>query len=153
MEIVQINLSQKHHRNALLFLLNHYMLDAMGGGKPMKKNHPKLLLEGLEKQRNYVGFLIFKDEQPAALANCFVGFSTFKAKQLINIHDFMVHSNFRRQGLGEALLEHVSQYARKNDMCRVSLEVRDDNPKAMNLYKKVGFKPCNPNMYFWEKMV
>lgn len=153
MKIEQINLSNETHCRALLSLLNHYMLDPMGGGKPMEENHPDKLLSALKKQSNYVGFLIYKGDQPAAMANCFVGFSTFKAKQLINIHDFVVHSDYRQKGLGENLLNTIAQYAHNNNMCRVSLEVREDNPKAMNLYKKVGFKTCTPNMYFWEKPI
>lgn len=153
MKILQTNLSNKIHCNALITLMSHYMLDPMGGGKAMEKSYPSILLKGLKKQNNYIGFLLFVDNKPAALANCFVGFSTFKAEQLINIHDFVVHSDFRQQGLGKALLSTISEYAKGNNMCRVSLEVREDNPKAMNLYKKVGFKPCNPNMYFWQKTV
>lgn len=153
MNFVQIDLENQEHCDALIELLNHYMLDPMGGGKAMENDHPQRVLSGLKKQCNYHGFLIKKDGTYAALANCFVGFSTFKTKQLINIHDFVVHSNFRRQGLGEALLNGISNFAKVNDMCRVSLEVREDNPKAMNLYKKVGFAPCSPNMYFWEKGV
>lgn len=153
MEIVQIDLANKIHCDALITLISHYMLDQMGGGKAIEKTHPPKLLNGLKKQNNYIGFLLFVDKKPAALANCFVGFSTFKAKQLINIHDFVVHSNFRQQGLGQALLETIANYALKNNMCRVSLEVREDNQKAMNLYRKMDFKPCAPNMYFWEKTV
>lgn len=151
MKLVKIDLQNKEHCDALIHLLNLYMLDPMGGGKPMHKEHSPLLIRGLQNQCNYVGFLLKKDTNYLALANCFIGYSTFKTKQLLNIHDFMVHPGHRRLGVGEFLLRGIAEYAQLNNMCRVSLEVREDNLKAMNLYKKIGFTTCNPNMFFWEK--
>ncbi len=153
MKLVTINLENETHCEALLQLLNHYMLDPMGGGKPMEPSHPTLLIPGLKKQCNYQGFLVSKNGAFVGLANCFIGYSTFKAKQLINIHDFIVHPNYRQMGVGEFLLNGIAAFAQNNNMCRVSLEVREDNPKAMNLYTKLGFAPCTPNMFFWEKPV
>ncbi len=150
METIQVQLENKAHSEALIYLMNIYMMDPMGGGKPMDESLPSRMLAGLKAQPNYVGFLIKVDNQFVALANCFVNFSTFKAKQLINIHDFIVHPDYRKNGLGETLLGVVADYGRKHNMCRVSLEVREDNDKAQRLYKRVGFEPCKPNMFFWE---
>ncbi len=151
MEILNVNLQDELHRNKVVELMKDYMLDPMGGGKPMPEDLPQRMLEGLEKQPNYVGFLVKLEGSFVGLANCFVNYSTFKAKQLINIHDFVVKPGYRKQGIGESLLGAVSAYAEKHDMCRVTLEVREDNDKAMRLYKRVGFEPCKPNMYFWEQ--
>ena len=51
-----------------------------------------------------------------------------------------VHVEFRRQGLGRALLLQTLQHALKNEIYRVTLEAREDNTRAIRLYEQVGFK-------------
>ena len=91
------------------------------------------------------------DDEFAALANCNLNFSTWQAKPLINIHDFIVSPKFRNQRVGYFLLNEMAKYAEKNNYCRLNLEVRHDNFKAQSLYKKAGFDECKPPNYFWEK--
>lgn len=80
-------------------------------------------------------------EQPRAvgLATCFVGFSTFRASPLVNLHDLVVHTDFRGQGIGGRLIDKVTEYAIANNYCAVTLEVRSDN-RALNLYARKGFQ-------------
>lgn len=147
------NINNKNDQKSMLKILDLYMQDPMGSEAPMPKGLDVKLIEELKKQSNYVFFLAKVDGKVAGLANCFVNFSTFKGKQLINIHDFAVNPEFRRKGVGEAMMDKVVEYARENDFCKVTLEVRYDNPKAQNLYKKKGFVECEPPMYFWQRMV
>lgn len=90
------------------------------------------------------------DGRFAALANCNKCFSTFKAKTLINVHDFIVFPEYRGKGVGAYLLDCIFNYGVKNNFCRINLEVRNDNLKAQNLYAKSGFRDCSPRMLFWE---
>ena len=58
-----------------------------------------------------------------------------------------VHTEFRGQGLGRALLVRTLDHALRNDILRVALEAREDNDRAIRLYENVGFKhegraPC-----------
>lgn len=152
-ELEIIDLNNDLHECALLALMNDYMLDDMGLGAELPQSLGKRIIEGLKKQNNYIGFLLKFKDQYVALANSFVGFSTFKAKQLINIHDFIVSPACRKQGAGYALLMQIKDYGRKNDFCKVTLEVRDDNQKAQRLYQKTGFVDCEPPMYFWQTIL
>lgn len=153
MNFIAIDLNVESHRNAIVALMKHYMLDPMGGGKTMPADLPERMLNGLALQPNYKGFLVEQEGRFIALANCFVNFSTFRAMQLINIHDFVVDSECRNQGVGAFFLKAIANYAKNEGMCRVNLEVREDNFGAMHLYKKMGFRSCVPNMYFWEMQV
>lgn len=85
-----------------------------------------------------------------ALANCFVNFSTFKAKPLLYIHDFVVDPAFRNRGYGSQFMNAILQWSKQQGHCRVNLEVRNDNPNAQKLYTNAGFADCDPPMYFWE---
>ncbi len=148
-----IDMDNGRHTHALLALMNDYMLDDMGLGSELPKDLGVKIIEGLQKQNNYTGFLLKYGSDYVALANCFVGFSTFKAKQILNIHDFVVTPDYRQKGAGYQLLNSIIRYSKKNDYGKVTLEVRKDNDKAMKLYAKSGFKDCHPRMYFWENVL
>ena len=148
MEIIDVN--DKQHLQALLSLMNDYMLDDMGLNAELPLELGDRIIKGLQQQNNYMGFLLKEGDLYVALANCFISFSTFKAKQVLNIHDFVVTPGYRRKGAGYTLLNHINDYCKQNNYGKVTLEVRNDNEKAMKLYLKCGFKDCNPRMYFWE---
>ena len=152
-EFEKVDLFEKEHSTAVVSLLNEYMKDEMGNGQEMPGNIKKEVLEGLKNHKAYLGFLIKYNNQYIALANCNLSYSTWKAKHLINIHDFIVHPDYRKMGVGSFLLKGIKKYAKERDYCKLNLEVREDNIKARGLYKKEGFKPGNPNMLFWEMEV
>jgi ribosomal protein S18 acetylase RimI-like enzyme len=84
-------------------------------------------------------FLAFEGEQPVGVAVCFIGFSTFAAKPLINIHDCMVLPAFRGKGVGRRLLDAVEAKARELGCCKLTLEVMDNNDRALRAYEAAGF--------------
>jgi ribosomal-protein-alanine N-acetyltransferase len=47
---------------------------------------------------------------------------------------------FRRQGIGAAILSRMIQVANEKEMIGITLEVRMGNESAMKLYSKFGFK-------------
>ena len=57
----------------------------------------------------------------------------------VDIHNIAVHTEFRRRGLGQALLKEVVEQARRRNSSRVTLEVRVSNIPAQKLYESVGF--------------
>ena len=59
---------------------------------------------------------------------CFIGFATFAARSLINIHDLHVTADHRRRGIGREL-----------ECCKLTLEVQENNRPALSLYGSFGF--------------
>jgi [ribosomal protein S18]-alanine N-acetyltransferase len=57
----------------------------------------------------------------------------------IDIHNIAVHTGFRRQRVGQTLLQQVVEQARSRNSARVTLEVRVSNIAAQKLYDSVGF--------------
>ena len=149
--LVPIDLKNEEHCAQLIRLLDAYMQDDMGNGAPMPEGLAPEILEGLKNHAGYLGFFAVVDGEFVALANCNKNFSTFRARPLINIHDFVVHPGFRGKGAGLFLLEAIARYGIQNGYCRVNLEVRNDNIRAQALYKKAGYDECGPPMFFWEK--
>lgn len=150
LEIVDVNLSDQNHAEAVLLITDHYAQDPMGIGKELPDETKKTLTDRLKEFQHYIGFLAYIDSKPAGLANCFYGFSTFKASKIINIHDLAVMPRFRGKGIGEALLAAVERKAVAEKCCKITLEVREDN-RARRLYDRFGFSYGKPKMLFMEK--
>ena len=84
-------------------------------------------------------FLAFQDEEAVGLALCFIGFSSFQARPLVNIHDLAVLPSHRGQGIGHRLIDAVAVRGREMGCCKMTLEVRPDNEPGLALYKKARF--------------
>ncbi|GGD60480.1 GNAT family N-acetyltransferase [Croceicoccus mobilis] len=140
----------------LLAMLDVYARDPMGGGEPLAQVTRDNLLAGLAAQPGAFTLLARLDGKAVGLANCFTGFSTFKAKPLINIHDIAVAPDARGKGVGRALMRAVEAEAKKRGACKITLEVLGGNEPAKALYAAEGFgsyalDPAMGNAQFWEK--
>jgi len=151
LSILNVDLQNPVHCDKVIKLLNDYMNDHMGNNRPMSKELAPQIISGLKNHTGFLGFFVLADDQFAGLANCNMNFSTFQAKPLINIHDFIVAPELRNIGAGSFLLQGIVKYALQNGFCRVNLEVREDNANAKALYRKMGFTDCVPRMMFWER--
>lgn len=151
LSILTVDLQNPEHCSQVIKLLNDYMNDPMGNNRPMPAGLGLQIVAGLKQHTGFLGFFVLAGDRYAGLANCNINFSTFQAKPLINIHDFIVAPECRNIGAGSFLLRAVINYAAQNGYCRVNLEVREDNTNAKSLYRKMGFSDCVPRMMFWEK--
>jgi ribosomal protein S18 acetylase RimI-like enzyme len=137
--IVEANLADPRHQDAVIAMINAYAGDPMGGGHGLPEDIRAALIPGLQKHPTTLIFLAFHGTEPVGVAVCFVGFSTFAARTLINIHDLAVIPAYRRQGVGQRLLEQVAAKGRELGCCKLTLEVREDNTPAQQLYQRMGF--------------
>jgi ribosomal protein S18 acetylase RimI-like enzyme len=148
--------SNAQHNKDITYLLNCYATDPMGGGIPLTPYVIDNLITELAKRPHAISVICYVDGTPAGLINCFEGFSTFKCKPLINIHDVVVLEEFRGLGLCQRMLSKVEELAINNDCCKITLEVLEGNEAAKNAYLKYGFEgyelnPAHGNALFWHK--
>lgn len=137
------------HLKALAELTNHYIADPMGGAEPLNSLQQLRLIDGLANHPTAEVLFAITEAKAVGLATCFVNFSTFQLKPYLYIHDIVVLNNYRRKGIGKALMQQLIKIADERKYCKVTLEVRDDNVIAQNLYKEIGFADCEPKMLFW----
>ena len=65
--------------------------------------------------------------------------STAEGGKAAWLEDCIVRPEYRRKGIGKALLEHVIAQARAEGALRVMLLTDGDNERAQALYRKMGF--------------
>ena len=138
-EIVEADLGRTDHQQAVLDLTDAYARDPMGSDAPLPADIRERLIDALRAHPTTVILLAYVDGEPAGIATCFIGFSTFSARPLLNIHDLAVVPQHRGRHVGVELLAAVERKARDLGCTKLTLEVGDANAKAKALYQKVGF--------------
>lgn len=141
MNILRVDYHHPIHRQALVMLLDAYARDPMGGGEGLSEAVKARLCDDLAARPDAASFIAWKDEQAVGLINCIEGYSTFKARPLMNVHDIAVLSGFRGQGVGQALLQAVQDHAIARGCCKLTLEVLTGNTVALSSYLRFGFEP------------
>jgi ribosomal-protein-alanine N-acetyltransferase len=58
-----------------------------------------------------------------------------------HVTNIAVHPDFRKQGIGEKLMDELIGLAKKQKIMGITLEVRPSNQAALRLYNKYGFIP------------
>ncbi len=144
--IVLANLDDPNQAADVLAMINHYACHPMGQGKPLADEIQNRLIPALRQQPNARIFLAYHADQPVGIAVSFLCFSTFRAKQIINIHDLSVHSDFQGRGIGQQLLAAVKQFAIEQGCGSMTLEVRVDNLPARRLYDSFGFQKVGDSL-------
>ena len=66
------------------------------------------------------------------------------------ITDLAVKKEYRRRGVGNALLQRAMEYCRASKLGKISLEVRKSNNAAVKLYSAVGFKTVGERKNFYS---
>ena len=88
-------------------------------------------------------WLALKGDECAGFALFFTNYSTFLGKPGLYLEDLFVKPQFRRQGIGLALLKKLASIARERDYGRMEWSVLDWNEPAINFYKKLGAVPLD----------
>ena len=135
-----VNYLDPHDQQALISVLDMYARDPMGGGTPLPPETRLRLCDDLAQFSGAISWLAWQDGVPVGVLNALPGYSTFKAKPLINVHDIAVDPAYRGQGVGQALLAALEQHARVTGCCKITLEVLSGNAVAMRAYGRFGFE-------------
>ncbi|MCA9186800.1 MAG: GNAT family N-acetyltransferase [Pirellulaceae bacterium] len=139
LHIFLADLDDPAHARAVCELTQIYAIDPMGNGKPLDDDVMERLIPGLRRHPTTRIFLVFDGEHAVGIATCFLGFSTFAARPLINIHDLAIVPDYRGHGLAKKLLRVIESYARQVDCCKITLEVVENNRRARAVYEQFGF--------------
>src|SRR5690606_13386950 len=112
LQIVQADLANGEHQQAVRDLTAAYGMDPMGNDGPLPAESLERLIPALQAHPTTHILLAYLDDRPVGIATCFLGFSTFAARPLLNLHDLAVLPECRGRGVSRELLRAVEEKAR-----------------------------------------
>jgi GNAT superfamily N-acetyltransferase len=78
--------------------------------------------------------------EPAGFALWFYNYSTWQGKPGLYLEDLFVRPQFRKKGIGKALLVHLAKMALEKGCGRYQWQVLDWNTPAIEFYESLGAK-------------
>lgn len=142
-----VNFSDAEEVALYLDLLDAYARDPMGAGQPLPVAVLGRLATDLARHPGVHCLLARADGMAAGFATCFLGYSTFRARPLLNVHDIAVLPEWRGRSVARTLLAAIADLGQELDCCRITLEVREDNPRARRVYEQAGFTPAQCSLF------
>jgi len=79
------------------------------------------------------------EENGKIVGNVSLVVHNYKGRKITLIANVATHPDYRRRGIGRALTERAMLQARQKGAKELWLQVRDDNPTAIKIYKDLGF--------------
>lgn len=154
--IVEADYNDPKQSKDVLYLLDEYAKDPMGGGEPLSDEVRNNLIAKVSSLSYVFSVLCYIDEEPAGLVNCIEGFSTFACAPVVNIHDVVVTTPYRGLGINAKMFKKVEEIAKLRGACKLTLEVLEGNTPAQQAYVKAGFEgyeldPAMGKAMFWQK--
>jgi len=96
------------------------------------------------RQRNCIGMVAECDDRV-------VGFMIYELhKNRLHILNFAVHSDYRRQGIGNVMMQKLLGKLSQERRNRIMLEVRETNLEAQLFFKNLGFKAISVLRDFYD---
>jgi ribosomal protein S18 acetylase RimI-like enzyme len=95
--------------------------------------------------------LILKNNKPISVGfiQLYPTYSSIRAIKNWILNDLFVEEEYRKQGIGEALIKAATEFARINNAKFVELSTAVHNFTAQRLYESIGFKKQKPDTEFF----
>jgi len=87
---------------------------------------------------------------PVGFTQLYPKFSSGRAIKIWILNDLYVEPEYRKQGIGESLINIALKYAKEDRASHVELSTAVDNYTAQSLYESLGFKRQNPSTDFFN---
>jgi GNAT superfamily N-acetyltransferase len=97
-----------------------------------------LLRDGFRSSPCFHALIAEWGGQTAAYALYFFTYSTWAGRPSLFVEDLFVRAEFRRRGIGRALLKHMAVIAREQNCYAMRWEVLNWNTSAIDFYRSLG---------------
>lgn len=84
------------------------------------------------------GLVAFHEDEPVAYAMFYPYFASFRGQCGYYLEDIFIAEDFRRNGLGEAMVKIIAKLARQRGFERIDFQVLEWNTPAVKFYEKLG---------------
>ena len=93
-------------------------------------------------------YIAYMDKKALGFVQLFPSFSSVSMQPLYILNDLYVDKNYRKQGIGVALLNKAKQLCKEKNYKGLALQTEKNNP-AQHLYESLGWKKDKDLQYFW----
>ncbi len=97
-------------------------------------------------QQKQTGLWVIKDQQEQVAGYILVLYY----KRSVRLYSLAIAPQLQGLGLAKLLLNHVINHEKTKHFQRITLEVRDSNKKAQQLYKSLGFTKSKVKKNYYE---
>ena len=94
-------------------------------------------------------FVVLDGEAPVGFTQLYPKYSSVSAVKNWILNDLYVEPNYRKQGIGEALIKAAIDFAKGDGATYVQLETAVDNYTAQSLYEGIGFQKQEPDTEYF----
>ncbi|MEO0417201.1 MAG: GNAT family N-acetyltransferase [Verrucomicrobiota bacterium] len=84
-------------------------------------------------------FVVRTDYEILGMVNCLFTISTAMGGFVVLLEDVIIHPDFRRNGYGSQLLEHVIDFAKRKDFKRITLLTDKISEESQRFFNRHGF--------------
>ena len=109
----------------------------------------KVFLKELLEQNSSVIYMAFINNKALGFTQLFPLFSSVSMQPMYLLNDLYVDSNYRSQGIGEALINRAKQLCKDENQKGLAIQTAFDNP-AQHLYERLGFVKDTDLQFFWK---
>jgi ribosomal protein S18 acetylase RimI-like enzyme len=156
LEVIIADMKRHDHSETVVQLMDAFAIEFLDNGNGLSDEVKKNLVKEMSKRNTVHVIIALVNKRPAGIAILQESFSTFSCKNVLNVHDIYVSTEYRGIGLSKMLLKKAEEIA-DNLMCsKMTIEVLEGNFRARSAYQSFGFSDgdLNPKMgkvLLWEK--
>lgn len=107
------------------------------------------LKERMEQNESTIFLAKSKDGLPAGFVQLYPIFSSVGMKRKWLLNDLFVAEEYRRHGVGKALMNQAKEFAIETNTAGILLETSKDNINAQALYESAGYEK-EDTVYFYN---
>ena len=104
----------------------------------ISSNSEKDILKHIEDSNSSKKYVIAESKDELVIGVCYIDLA-FKDLKTIRLGDMIVKKEFRRKGIGSALVDKIINFAKRHNILKIWLWTQDILTPAIKLYEKKGF--------------
>ena len=143
MKIIRAN---KRHINQVATLFDAYRKFYQQA--PNLQKATDFIHERITRSESVVFLALTSEGKPIGFTQLYPSFTSVGMKRLWILNHLFIHPDFRKQGVGEALMNKAKDWATAKAAKRLFLQTAVDNTQAQQLYERLGYIQDTHSYYY-----
>jgi ribosomal protein S18 acetylase RimI-like enzyme len=118
---------------------------------PTEEEMENVFKEALSMPEHIMIFVSEVDDEVVGYANTWTDYSIWSRGKILTVDDLYIAAPYRRNGIGEKMMEYLIEFTKQNGYRRVQLHAELTNDRAHSLYRKLGF--VEEDIMFFMKQI